>query len=49
LVEARRHLVDQRTRFAQELMSALKLYFPQALELMGDDHTAALALDFLAR
>ena len=49
LVEARRHLVDQRTRFAQELTSALKLYFPQALELMGDDHTASLALDFLAR
>jgi len=35
LVEARRHLVDQCTRFAQELMSALKLYFPSGTGTYG--------------
>jgi transposase len=49
LVEIRRGLVDQRTQLGQELISTLKGYFPQALELIGDDRTAPLALDFLAR
>lgn len=49
LVQLRRGLVDQRTSLGQELLSTLKLYFPQALELIGDNHTAPLALDFLAR
>lgn len=49
LVEIRRGLVDQRTQLGQELISRLKGYFPQALELMGDDRTAPLALDFLTR
>lgn len=49
LVEIRRGLVDQRTQFSQELISTLKGYFPQALELIGEDRAAPLALDFLAR
>jgi transposase len=49
LVETRRSLVDQRTQLGQELISTLKNYFPQALELIGDDRTAPLALDFLSR
>ena len=49
LVAIRRKLVDHRTSFTQELLSCLKLYFPQALELIGDNHAAPLALDFLSR
>src|SRR5208283_2394208 len=32
LCEHRRDLVNQRTRFVQQLTAALKTYFPQALE-----------------
>ncbi len=49
LVEIRRGLIDQQTQFGQQLISTLKTYFPQALELIGDHRTAPLALDFLAR
>jgi transposase len=49
LVEIRRRLVNERTNLTQELISDLKLYFPQAIELIGQNHTAPLALDLLAR
>jgi len=49
LVEIRRKLVDERTNLTQELVSCLKLYFPQALALIGENHAAPLALDFLSR
>ena len=49
LTEVRRNAVDHRTQLSNELRSTLKLYFPQALELFGDDLWTPLALDFLAR
>jgi len=49
LVALRRRLVDQRTRAINQLGSALKSYFPQALTLAGDDLGAPLALAFLRR
>jgi transposase len=49
LVEARRTLVDRRTRLSNELTSLLKNYYPQALELTGDKRYAPLALDFVER
>lgn len=49
LVEIRRRLVNERTNLTQELISDLKLYFPQGIELIGQNHTAPLALDLLAR
>jgi transposase len=49
LVEARRKAVDRRTLLVNQLTSTLKDYFPQALELVGEDLAAPLALDFLHR
>ncbi len=49
LVQARRKAVELRTQLANELRAALKDYFPQALELVGDDLTTTLAGDFLLR
>lgn len=49
LTEVRRNAVDHRTQLGNELRSTLKLYFPQALELCGDDLWTPLALDFLSR
>ncbi len=49
LTEVRRNAVDHRTQLSNELRSTLKLYFPQALELCGDDLWTPLALDFLER
>lgn len=49
LVAARRGAVDERTGTANQLCSALKGYFPQALTLAGDDLTKPLALAFLRR
>lgn len=49
LVEARRKAVDQRTQVVQRLIAELKGYFPQALELVGQDLTAPMAGDFLRR
>ncbi len=49
LTELRRGAVDHRTQLANELTSTLKRYFPQALELCGDDLWTPLALDFLER
>lgn len=49
LVEARRGFVDQRTALVNQLQSVLKTYFPQALELLGEDLSSPLATDFLKR
>jgi transposase len=47
LVEARRKAVDRRTLLINQLKSTLKDYFPQSLQLVGEDLSAPLALDFL--
>ena len=49
LVEARRKLVDRRTRLSNELTSLLKNFYPQALALTGEKRYAPIALAFLAR
>ncbi|MFY9925688.1 MAG: transposase [Opitutaceae bacterium] len=49
LVLARRHAVDRRTQLSSQLRTVLKGYFPQALELIGDELERPLALDFLQR
>ena len=49
LVQARRHAVNLRTRLSNTLRSTLKGYFPQALELVGEDLFTPLACDFLAK
>jgi transposase len=48
LVQARRELVDRRTKTLQRLTSLLKGYYPQALSLLSDLNTA-MALEFLRR
>lgn len=48
LTEDRRHLVDERTALTNQLTAALKAYFPQALDWLGDLHTAR-ACAFLQR
>jgi hypothetical protein len=49
LNEARRTMVDRRTRLSNQLTSLLKGYFPQAIELTGDTRYSELALAFLER
>lgn len=49
LVEARRTLVDTRTRVHNQLVAALKNYFPEALELSGKYLHAQLACRFLQK
>ena len=49
LVELRRDLVDRRTQALLQLITLLKSYFPQALELVGQDLTTGLARAFLRR
>lgn len=49
LCEQRRKLVDEHTRARQQLISQLKAYFPQVLELFGDVKKEALLLDILWR
>lgn len=49
LVENRRHLVDERTRFVNQLHSTLKTYYPLAETLLGKALTQPLAAEFLAR
>jgi len=49
LAEGRRKAVDDRTRLTGRLRSTLKMYFPQALELLGDKLHSKMALDFLGR
>jgi transposase len=49
LVEARRKAVDRRTRLSNALKCRLKSYYPQALELAGEDLFSPLAMDLLSR
>ncbi len=49
LCEHRRELVNQSTCLAQQLRAALKTYFPQALDWVGENLATALASDFLRR
>jgi transposase len=49
LLEARRGLVDQRTGLCNQLTAALKGYYPQALQLVGDDIGGPMARAFLRR
>ena len=49
LVELRRDLVDRRTQALLQLVALLKSYFPQAVELVGQNLTSSLALAFLRR
>lgn len=49
LALGRRHAVDRRTQLGSQLRTVLKSYFPQALELIGDELERPLALDFLQR
>lgn len=49
LLETRRGLVDQRTALCNQLTAALKGYYPQALQLVGEDVGSPLAGAFLRR
>lgn len=49
LCEARRDLVDRRTQLLNQLMAGLKKFYPQALELVGDNLASPLALAFLSK
>jgi hypothetical protein len=49
LTQARRNSVNMRTRLSNRLKALLKGYFPQALELCGDDLTTPLACAFLQK
>jgi transposase len=49
LGELRRKLVDERKRLVLKLTSSLKLYFPQALSLLGRDLHSEVMLDLLRR
>jgi hypothetical protein len=49
LVTHRRAVVDERTALTNRLQALLKSYFPQALELCGEDLWRPLALAFLRR
>jgi transposase len=49
LCEHRRDLVNQRTRYVQQLTAALKTYFPQALDWTGANLATVLAADFIVK
>jgi transposase len=49
LAEGRRQTVDERTRITNRLRSTLKMYFPQAIELVGDSLHSMMVLDFLLK
>jgi transposase len=49
LLEARRGLVNERTGLSNQLTAALKGYYPQALQLVGEDAGSPLAGAFLRR
>ena len=49
LVEARRKVVNLRTRLAQMLAAALKESFPQALEWVGGELASVLTCEFLLK
>jgi hypothetical protein len=47
--EERRKAVDLRTRLGNRLRNCLKNYFPQALDLVGEDLHTRMACDFLLK
>lgn len=47
LAEGRRKAVAERTRLTNRLRSTLKMYFPQAIELVGETLHSTMALNFL--
>ena len=49
LVEDRRKMLDLRTKLSNKLTAALKGYFPQALDLIGNKVTSPMACDLLQR
>lgn len=49
LAEWRRNAVDHRTRLTNQLIAALKLYFPQALKLVGTDVFSEMTCAFLLK
>jgi transposase len=49
LVSHRRAVIDERTALTNRLQSLLKQYFPQALELCGEDLWRPLATSFLLK
>ena len=49
LCEARRKAVNDRSRYTIRLRSTLKMYYPQALELVGESLRSSMALDFLGK
>lgn len=49
LAEGRRKAVNERTRLTSRLRSTLKMYFPQALEFLGDKLHSRMSLDFIGR
>lgn len=49
LGEARRHAVNLRTRLSNRLTATLKAYYPQALQLIGEEIASPLACDFLTK
>lgn len=49
LTQARRRSVNLRTRLSNQLKALLKTYFPQALELCGDDLTTPMACALLQK
>jgi transposase len=49
LVEGRRKTVNDRTKLTNHFCSTLKMYFPQALELIGETLHSTMALDFLSK
>ncbi len=49
LAEGRRKAVNERTKQIQRLRAALKMYYPQALDLAGDKLSSKMALDFLQK
>jgi transposase len=49
LVEKRRTTIALRTRLSNRLRAELKCYFPQALELIGEDLGTRMACDFLSQ
>jgi len=49
LTQARRRSVNMRTRLSNQLKALLKSYFPQALELCGEDLTTPMACALLQK
>lgn len=49
LVESRRRFVADQVRMSNRLRDALKSYFPQALELVGEDLTSLMTCAFLQK